>query len=280
MSKALTKADAALALVSSLGSVDEITRELLQKPHYKKMGADGIYAVVTKAKALEIDVIDALNGALYCVHGRVGMSSELMSAMIRARGHSITKDPKSDESICILHGKRRDTGDTWTVSFGKKDADLAGLSSSDQYKKRPGIMYYNRAMSMLARQLFADVIKGAGYTLDELHEMASSEGSVDVTSSVEVKSRTLDEEQVSELRALLDLDPVYRDKFMAHLKLSYRIERIEDVPESMWADVIRGARRNAEVRKANGRSQLAPKEETVLSMSDLVEDSDELPTAG
>jgi len=137
----------------------ELCHILMQTPHYKKMGAEGIFAIVQKAKAIGVDPLDALNGGFYFVQGKVELTSTMMNDLIRRKGHSITKDKKSDDKICILHGKRADTGDTWCESFSIEDAKQAGIYRN-QWLKYPKDMLFARALSRLARQLFPDVIKG------------------------------------------------------------------------------------------------------------------------
>ena len=161
------------AMLSDITKMQALSTKLMQTKHYQTLGEAGIFAVVQKAKTLDMNPLDALNGALYYLQGKVGMPAETMNAMIRTKGHSITKDPKSNDTICILHGRRCDTGDTWVSSFSIEDAKRAGLMKN-MYEKYTQGMLYNRAMSFLARQLFPDVIKGAGYTHEELKEIASN----------------------------------------------------------------------------------------------------------
>lgn len=137
----------------------ELCTMLMKTPHYQKMGADGIFAIVQKARAIGIDPLDALNGGMYFVQGKVELTSTMMNDLIRRQGHSITKDKKSDDKICILHGRRADNGDTWSESFSIEDAKTAGIYRN-QWLKYPKDMLFARALSRLARQLFPDVIKG------------------------------------------------------------------------------------------------------------------------
>lgn len=157
-------------MVKDVENMQRLSAQLMKTKHYQTMGEAGIFAIVQKAKSLNIQPLEALNGGLYYVQGKVGMSSEMMACLIRQAGHSITKDPKSNNDNCILHGRRADNGDTWSISFSMDDARRAGLAKN-MYDKYPSVMLYNRAMSMLARQLFPDVIKGAGYTHEELMEI-------------------------------------------------------------------------------------------------------------
>lgn len=146
-------------VMEDLNNTQKMCNALMQTPHYKKMGAEGIFAIVQKAKALKLNPMDALNGGMYCVQGKVEMSSNMMMTLIRKENHSVTKDKRSDDTICILHGKRKDNGDTWTESFSITDAKRAGIYKNT-WEKFPRNMLFARALSNLARQLFPDVIGG------------------------------------------------------------------------------------------------------------------------
>jgi hypothetical protein len=180
------------AMLMDIENMQKMAQKLMQSKHYQVMGEAGIFAIVQKAKSLGINPLEALNGGLYYVNGKVGMSTEMMACLIRQAGHSISKDPRSDNNICILNGKRADTGDTWTIRFSMDDAKKAGIAKH-MYEKWPAIMLYNRAMSTLARQLFPDVIKGAGYTMDELKEISANKNTAplemeDVTEMASVEA--------------------------------------------------------------------------------------------
>lgn len=160
-----------------LGDIDHTqsaVKKLLQTKHYQALGEAGIFAIIQKAKSLKINPVDALGGGLYFLNGKVGMSAEMMNTLIRSHGHSITKDAKSNDNICILHGKRADNGDTWTESFSIEDAKRAGIyNERTPWGKYPRNMCFNRALSNLARQLFPDVIKGC-YEIEELKSFSDA----------------------------------------------------------------------------------------------------------
>lgn len=161
-------------LLADIDQTQSAVKKLLQTKHYQAMGEAGIFAIIQKAKSLKINPVDALGGGLYFTNGKVGMSAEMMNTLIRSHGHSIIKDAKSNDSVCILHGKRSDNGDTWTESFSIEDAKRAGIyNEKTPWGKYPRNMCFNRALSNLARQLFPDVIKGC-YEIDELKSFAES----------------------------------------------------------------------------------------------------------
>jgi hypothetical protein len=145
---------------NDLDKVQKMCQSLLKTPHYAKMGDAGVFAIVQKAKTLGMNPLDALNGGLYFVSGKVEMSGQAMMALIRKAGHSIRLDPQSTTTSVIMHGKRCDNGDEWRVSFSIEDAKRAGIYKST-WEKYPQTMCIWRCVSMLGRFLFSDVLKGA-----------------------------------------------------------------------------------------------------------------------
>lgn len=160
--------------LAELEKIQDTCAKLLKTRHYQSFGEAGIHAVISRAKTLGIHPFEALNNGFYCVNGRVNMTTEFQAALVRRKGHSISKDPKSNSECVILHGKRADNGDTWTCSFSKEDAERAGLWNTATWKKYPSAMLYNRCMSMLFRQLFPDLSLGLGYCDDEVAEITKT----------------------------------------------------------------------------------------------------------
>lgn len=247
MNDIIRKEDSFDVAIVEIDNTQKVCERLMKTPHYAKLGNDGVYAILSKAKSLNIHPLEALNGGLYYVQGKVGMSAEMMNALIRQRGHSIQKDPKSDDKVCILHGKRADNNDTWTVSFSLEDARKAGLLKN-MYDKYPAIMLYNRAMSMLARQLFPDVIKGAGYTSDELKEIAGNDKSFrpeNLTESqeVEVKVDMINEDQFLKLSSVIsECDKEFIDNVMNGLaSMNPPVLSLDKMPASIFDKIMRSA---------------------------------------
>lgn len=222
------------AILHDVDTMNKMCKELMKSKHYAAMGEPGLFAIVQKAKSLGISPLEALNGGLYYVNGKVGMSTEMMASLIREKGHSISKDPKSDNSVCILHGKRKDTGDTWMVSFSMQDAQKAGLAKN-MYDKYPAIMLYNRAMSCLARQLFPDVIKGAGYTMEELREISDNKSSAIPVKSEPIEIEKVSTEQAVELIEILKFcAPEYQENVFNFIrKAPHNCVTIHDLPLSL-----------------------------------------------
>ncbi len=233
------------AVLKDVHVMQDMCAQLMKTKHFQAMGEAGLFAIVQKAKSLNVNPLEALNGGLYYVQGKVGMSSEMMASLIRQKGHSIIKDPKSDNTNVILHGRRADNGDTWTISFSWEDAKRANLAKNI-YEKYPGVMLYNRAMSMLARQLFPDVIKGAGYTHEELVEIKNNApvAIVQEVQAPEVISKEMAEELID---ILSECDPIYQNSVMAFIKKSpANADSLYELPISLFDRVKTAALRKRE----------------------------------
>ena len=125
-----------------------------------------IFMVLLSAREMGVKPMEALNGGLHNIQGKIEISARLMSSMIRRQGHSI-RVVEQNAKICILEGKRRDNGDTMRSQFSWDDAIKAGLAGRDTWRKFSEDMLYSRALSRLARRLFSDVI-GMSYIEGEI----------------------------------------------------------------------------------------------------------------
>ena len=137
-----------------------LTQKLLKTKHYSSIGPEGVFAIVQKAIVMGISPLEALNGGMYYVHGKVELRAHLLNHLIRSKGHSFFRDPASNDEICILHGRRGDDGQMWTESFSIEDAKKAGLANKEVWKSYPRNMLFARALSNLARMLFPEIICG------------------------------------------------------------------------------------------------------------------------
>ena len=135
---------------------------------YKGIGEKaGVMMIMLSARELGIPPMQALNGGLNIINGKVEISARMMNALIRKAGHQIIVKESTDAS-CTLIGKRCDTGESITASFSLLDAQKAGLvKEKGGWRTFPKDMCFARALSRLARQLFSDVI-GIGYVEGEI----------------------------------------------------------------------------------------------------------------
>jgi hypothetical protein len=166
----MNKVAGAEEVTSDLKALKELAHIAYRSGNYANMSETTMLNIMLSARDLGISPYKALNGGFYVVNGKIAMSTSLMTDRIRKEGHSVKITEWTSKS-CTIIGIRKDNGDSVKLEFTWDDAVAAGLTGSPTWKKYPKAMIYNRAMSMLARVLFPDVV-GNCYSEDEGEEIA------------------------------------------------------------------------------------------------------------
>ena len=160
-----------------MSSLIQVQQDKVRIEHFRELAAiamkggtpnmtpETIMNIMLTADDLGISPMKAINGGFYIVNGKITMSTALMADRIRKDGHSI-KIPEWTSQKCVIMGIRKDSGDSIKLEYTMEDAQIAGLTSSPTWKKYPKSMLYNRAMSMLAKTLFSDIV-GAAYSEED-----------------------------------------------------------------------------------------------------------------
>jgi hypothetical protein len=194
---AIVKQETAKALVPSdheMMVYHTMAKQAANSKMYKGIGDEsGIVVIMLAARELGIPPMQALNGGLNIISGKVEISARMMTALIRRAGHSL-QVKKLDDKECVVIGKRSDNGDTITASYSIEEARQAGLiKSGGGWVKNPKDMLFARAVSRVARQLFSDVI-GVGYIEGEIPRGGDVEfiPVVESVSEVEVVEQNVD----------------------------------------------------------------------------------------
>jgi len=152
---------------NELATMQTVARNAASSGLYTGVGSEQkILMILLAARELGVPPMQALNGGIYNIQGKIEISARLMNSMIRRAGHSIVIK-QCDSKACVMEGKRIDNGDTFTSQFSMEDAVKAGLANRDNWKKYTEDMLYSRCMSRLARRLFPDVI-GTAYVEGEI----------------------------------------------------------------------------------------------------------------
>jgi 2-keto-3-deoxy-6-phosphogluconate aldolase len=116
--------------------------------------------------------------SFHVIEGQPSMKPEIMLALVRRAGHSVTGE--TSPAGATITGKRRDTGDTMSVTYTLEDARRASLLGKSVWKQYPASMCWARALSQLCRMLFPDVVLGAGYTPEELGAAVDADDVINV----------------------------------------------------------------------------------------------------
>jgi len=128
--------------------------------------SQAIAAVILKGDELGIPPMTAIQ-ELHVIEGKVGMSAELMRALIlRKIPGAAIEVVESTDTACTLRGKRPGQK-PMDVSFTINDAAMQKLAGKDNWKKEPSDMLFARATSRLKRRYFPDACIGV-YTTEEV----------------------------------------------------------------------------------------------------------------
>jgi hypothetical protein len=195
---------------------------------YKGVGEESkIFMILLAARELGVSPMLALNGGIWNIQGKIEISARLMNSLIRRAGHSL-EIKECNNKVCILKGKRADNGDTAEASFTIEEAQLAGLSNRDVWKKYTQDMLYARAMSRLARRLFSDVI-GTAYVEGEIRDTIEKPEYLQQVECEEINSDATKCDQI------IDEEPI---KYINKSQLKMFNERYEQIsnPSSEYYD--------------------------------------------
>jgi hypothetical protein len=107
----------------------------------------------------KIDVID----------GKPTMSAELMRGLVLRAGHDIWVEENTTTRVTVC-GRRAGREFVSKVTWTMDDAKRAGLSGKQNWQKYPRAMLLARATSELCRLMFADVLGGISYSVEELED--------------------------------------------------------------------------------------------------------------
>jgi hypothetical protein len=128
-----------------------------------------VLACVATGRALGVPDMTSLRG-IHVIEGKATLSAELMVAIVRGHGHSISG--QVDDKKAVVKGRRVDNGDEMEATFTFEMAEKAGLVGKSNWKKHPDDMMWARAVSRLCRRLFADCFAGSSYVPEEVEATA------------------------------------------------------------------------------------------------------------
>lgn len=111
------------------------------------------------------------------IQGRPTLDAASLKAICIAHGMRF-ETVEWNEKICTLRGVRGDWKEEF--SFTWHDAELMGLSNKENWRRMPKQMLYARAVSTLARNMGADIVRGF-YSKEEMQDSVP----LDVTPKIE-----------------------------------------------------------------------------------------------
>jgi len=125
-----------------------------------------VMAVIIKGAELGVPALHALS-QVHLIDGRPCVAAELQRALILSKGHEIWTEEMSITRVTLC-GQRQGREHVQKVTWTTDDAKRANLLSKPNWRNYPRAMLLARASGELARIMFADVIAGMSYNLEEL----------------------------------------------------------------------------------------------------------------
>jgi len=152
---------AALPLDQAMQWAHVVIKSGLAPSHFKT--AEAVYVATCLGEELGFTRLQSLN-SIYVVGGKPGLEVSGMKALVLKYGGRWRVD-EWNEKVCTLTMSRGDWSETQTYSID--DAKRQGLAGKDNWAKMPKNMLFARCFANLARNLYADVLKGT-YAKEEL----------------------------------------------------------------------------------------------------------------
>ena len=170
-----------------------------------RMTKEQAIAVALKGRELGIPPMAAFS-QIKVIQGNPTCTSELMLALIYRRYPNADINYEEGSDFCKVIALRPG-GKPKEFTYTMNDADKAGLSSKDNWRKHPKAMLRARAISMMARAVFPDALMGLSYTPEELQPdlQVTEEGEIiDVKSSPTQKQNNLAQDKEETVQNLTD----------------------------------------------------------------------------
>lgn len=142
------------------------TAGMLPRQYHDSPG--NVLVAMEYAKSLHLPLAQVWDG-INVIEGKPSMSAQLMHAVVRAAGHSVTIETRGEAARCTI--TRGDDGTVTQATFTVEDARRAGLLPGkplSNWAKYPQDMLVARAVSRACRMAAPDALAGVAYTPDEL----------------------------------------------------------------------------------------------------------------
>jgi hypothetical protein len=127
---------------------------------------DEITAAILTGQELGLKPMTALK-SIDVIQGQPALRAHAMRAIVQHQGHEIEL-VESDDTHCIMRGRRKGADGWQQVVWDIPRARLMGLLNKDQWKKQPKTMLVARATGELCRLIASDALHGLPYAAEEV----------------------------------------------------------------------------------------------------------------
>lgn len=149
-------------LAAKLHDTEFVPARLRKRP-------SAVMACIIAGDEVGIGPMQALRQIFVTDDAKVGMAAELMRSLVLREGHEIWAE-EVNNTRATMAGRRRGQENPTRITWTMDDAKQANLLNKDNWRRYPRAMLTARATTELCRLLFADVIAGISYSMEELED--------------------------------------------------------------------------------------------------------------
>ena len=134
-----------------------------------------LLAIMYAAQAVDVPLWQAVQ-SMHVINGKVGMSADLMRAMVQRAGHHFRVIESTGTAATVEVERADDRGHPQRFTFSQKDAETAGLWGKGTWKAYPAALLLARATTAACRVAAADALYGISYTPEEMGAEVDADG--------------------------------------------------------------------------------------------------------
>src|SRR3972149_3015217 len=152
-------------------------------------------AIALKGRELGLPMMQSIS-SIHIIDGKPTISAELMAALVhqRIQGAVLRCVETNDRIATYEAGRPNDK--ILKMSFTWEEAQQAGVTGKDNWRKYPAAMLRARCCSAICRIVFPDAIMGV-YTPDELGAITTEEG--EIVETINIKANIPQPQRKSEV---------------------------------------------------------------------------------
>jgi hypothetical protein len=230
--------DPTLEFVQNLAAFERVAHALAQSGMVKDRTPEAVLAKMMKGRELGLPAF-AAQEVIYFFDGKTTVAAHAQLGIASARYGVRPRIVRSDERICEIEFSRPGWANV-AESFTLEQAQRAGLTGKDNWKKYPKDMLYSRALTRGIKRICPEV--GAGiYDPDEVGATTTPSG--EIVHAEVIESRPLSAPRPLQMAAGHAGDAASAAQLSEARKLARKLgpEAEQEIEEQIEAGLTRGA---------------------------------------
>lgn len=151
----------AWTLAAKIAGTDFVPAAFRNKP-------EATMAALLTGRELGLGPMTALQ-RIHVIEGKPALDAQGQRALVLAAGHELWIE-ESTPQRCTVAGKRAGSSNVQTITWTFKEAEQAGLTGKQNWKRYPRQMLQARATAEVCRLIGADALGGLAYAAEELED--------------------------------------------------------------------------------------------------------------